>query len=105
MSLRPIDFNGMMQNTQELSITRANEEHRPIVQQEVAAQIAQQEVEVSISQVHEQGDTAESDLNPDEGSGNGYQGNRSRKRKKKAEKVPDGTVSIKSGHQSFDMKI
>ena len=105
MTVRPIDFNGMMQNTQELSISRSNEEHRPIVQQEVAAQIAQQEVEVSVSQVHEQGDTAESDLNPDEGNGSGYQGSSARKRKKKTEKVSDGTVSIKTGHKSFDMKI
>ena len=106
LSIRPIDFNGMIQNTQEVGSTRAQEEHRPLVQQETAMQTAQQEVEVSVTQVHEQGDAAaESELDADNGNGSGYQGNRRRKRSKKKAKVSDGSVSVKNGHASFDMKI
>lgn len=107
MSIRPIDFNGMMQNTQEVSNTRSTEEHRPVVQQEVVAETIQQEVEVSVTQVHEQGDAAaESELDADGSGGNEYREGRVRKRpKKKKETVSDGRVSVKNGHQSFDISV
>ncbi len=107
MTIRPVDFNGMIQNTQEVGNTRSQEEHRPLVQQEVTAQTAQQEAEVSVTQVHEQADSAaEGALDADGGSGTGYSATRRNKTpKKKKEKVSDGSVKIKTGHMSFDIKI
>lgn len=107
MSIRPVDFNGMIQNTQEVGNNRANEEHRPVVQQEVVAETIQQEVEVSVTQVHEQGDAAaESELDADGSGGNEYRKGRARKRPKpKKEKISDGKVSVKNGHQSFDITV
>ena len=107
MSIRPVDFNGMIQNTQEVGNNRANEEHRPVVQQEVVAETIQQEVEVSVTQVHEQGDAAaESELDADGSGGNEYRQGRARKRPKpKKEKISDGKVSVKNGHQSFDITV
>lgn len=107
MTIRPVDFNGMIQNTQEVGNVRNQEEHRPLVQQEVTAMNSQQEAEVSVSQVHEQGDSAaESALDAEGGNGSGYNASRTKKRpKKKKEKVSDGLVKVKTGHMSFDTKI
>ncbi|MBR1628096.1 MAG: hypothetical protein IJ679_02370 [Lachnospiraceae bacterium] len=107
MSIRPIDFNGMIQNTQSLSHSHANEEHRPMLQQDNAQQTIAQEVELSATQVQEQEDAGQSQnaLDADrEGRGDGYRGN-GKKKKKKKEKVSDGKVSIKAKHMSFDIKI
>ncbi|MBQ9631865.1 MAG: hypothetical protein IJV04_02975 [Lachnospiraceae bacterium] len=106
MSIRPIDLNGMIQNTQSLSNTHAAEEHRPLVQQEFAQETVNAEVEVAATQVQEQEDSSESALNPDrEGAGSEYRGKKRSKNPKKKEKVPDGSVSVKKKHASFDIKI
>ena len=47
MDIRPIDFNGMIQNTVEVSNTRVAEEQRPAVQQEFMSMATQQEAEVT----------------------------------------------------------
>ena len=107
MSIRPIDFNGMIQNTQGLSHTQAHEENRPLVQQELVQDAITEEVEVSATQVQEQDDaSAESALDADrEAQGGSYRGRRRKKNPKKKEKVSDGSVSVKKSHASFDMKI
>ncbi len=106
MSIRPIDFNGMIQNTQNLTQTHASEEQRPFVQQQAAQDIITQEVELSATSVQEQENTAGGALDADrEGNGSGYRGRTGKKRAKKKEKVSDGSVSVKKAHASFDISI
>lgn len=109
MSIRPIDFNGMLQNTQEVGQVKTHEDHAPVVQQNVVAEELEEKSEISSTQVHEQEDaTAEGELDADrEGDGRGYRvrARRKKKQKDKKDKVPDGSVRVKSSHQSFDMKI
>ena len=99
MSIRPIDFNGMVQNTSELSVTHGQEEQKPVVQQEFVTVEIKQQAETSTTTVTKQDNVAEND--------SGYQGNRNRKGEKKSpkEKMPDGSVRVKSDHPSFNMTV
>lgn len=108
MTIRPIDFNGMIQNTQEVGQTKSHEDSAPMVQQNVVARDLEEQSELSATQVHEQEDAAaEGELDADrEGDGRGYKTTAKKKHKKeKKEKISDGVVRIKSSHQPFDMKI
>ncbi|MCR4998856.1 MAG: hypothetical protein K6A05_03345 [Lachnospiraceae bacterium] len=108
MSIRPIDFNGMIQNTAEVSANRAAEEHKPIVQQEFANQAVRQDAELSKHSVHQK-EKAEEHPFDFEGGGNGenYYADRQKKKKKESNHGPqsDGSVRLKNDHGSFDMKI
>ena len=108
MSIRPIDFNGMIQNTTEVSANRASEEHKPVIQQEFANQAVKQGVENQMHSVREKEEAADHPFDF-EGGGQGemYQANRQKKKKKDSGKgiVSDGSVRLKNDHGSFDMKI
>jgi hypothetical protein len=107
MSIRPIDFNGMVQNTSELSVTHGQEEQKPVVQQEFVAVEIKHQAETSTTTVKEQENVAENESDAEGGDGTGYQGNRNRKGNKssKKEKMSDGSVRVKSSHPSFDMSV
>jgi hypothetical protein len=107
MSIRPIDFNGMVQNTSELSVTHGQEEQKPVVQQEFVTVEIKQQAETSTTTVTKQDNVAENDSDAEGGDGTGYQGNRNRKGEKKSpkEKMPDGSVRVKSDHPSFNMTV
>ena len=106
MSVRPIDFNGMVQNTSELANTRVNEEQKPLIQQDVVSVEIQQESEVSTTTIHEQSNIEENDTDAEGGDGTGYQGNRQRKQNaRKKDKMGDGTVKVKSDHPHFNMSV
>ncbi len=105
--LRPIDMNGMIQNTIEISNVRSAEEARPEIQQQFATYETEREAEVTTTVVHENSNAAEEEATSEGGDGHGYQGNRGRKKviNKKQEKKGDGTVRIKTGHPSFNMTV
>ena len=108
MDIRPIDFNGMMQNTVEVSNNRVAEEQRPAVQQEFMSMATQQESEVTTTVVHEHSNVAEEEASSEGGDGHGYEGNRGRRRGQKEvkkEKMGDGSVRIKTGHPSFNITV
>lgn len=108
MSIRPIDFNGMIQNTTEVSATKASEEHRPIVQQDYANAAVKEGVELNLHSVKEKEEAAEHPFDFEGGGrGDSYQANRNKKKKKdqKDGPVSDGSVRLKNDHGSFDMKI
>ena len=106
MSVRPIDFNGMVQNTTELSNNKVNEDQKPLVQQNVVSIEIQQEAEVSTTTIHEQENIEENDTDAEGGDGTGYQGNHGRKGSpRKKEKMGDGTVKVKSDHPHFNMSV
>ncbi len=107
MSIRPIDFNGMVQNTSELSVTHGQEEQKPVVQQDLVTVEIKHQADTSTTTIKEQENVAENDSDAEGGDGTGYQGNRNRKGGKPShkEKMSDGSVRVKSGHPSFDISV
>ena len=106
MSIRPIDLNGMIQNTQEVSQNRATEQNRPMVQQDFVAIETQNEVQIASEQVHDFENATDSEMdaaNGNGGTGYGRQDQQRRKKKKKA--LSDGRVRLKNIPKSFDIKI
>ncbi len=106
MSLSPINFNGMIQNTAEIGNIKANEDSRPEVNQsniQVGFEQEQDEQSHSVNQLEQK--TDKYDLG--EGSGNGaYRGNKKNKNKKEEKKKEgDGVVKRKDGHSSFDISV
>lgn len=106
MSIRPIDLNGMIQNTNEVSQVKAREDARPELQQQnLNVQMERQSVE-DASRVKEQENVAKDSLNAEEGDGRGYGGSGKKKQKKKEkEKSSEGFVKKLNKYQSFDVKI
>ena len=108
MSIRPVDFNGMIQNTQEVGNNRASEEHRPVVHQENIAQQTQDEVQQLTHQVTDMQETAEdAALDPDEERKRKAWLRRRGKKSKKAKKKSsgDGTVRRKDIAAPFDIFV
>ena len=108
MDVRPIDMNGMIQNTIEISNNRAAEDQRPVAQQQFMNIEMQAEQEVTTTKVHQNSNAAEEEAASEGGDGHGYEGNRGRKKgspKKSNEKMGDGFVRIKTGHPSFNITI
>ena len=106
MSLSPINFNGMIQNTAEVGNIKSHEDARPEINQSNLQTVFNNEEEHqshSVNQLEEK--TDQYDLG--EGQGNGsYQGRRNKKKKNKEDnKVSDGVVKKKDGHISFDMSV
>ena len=106
MSIRPVDFNGMMQNQQNVSNVKHNEDQKPLLQQQQAfATVAKQE-EASARQVVNKDNLNREEYKFDarDGGKNEYQDNRKKKEKQK-EKMEDGHVRIKGMSGGFDMMI
>ncbi|SDZ85154.1 hypothetical protein SAMN02910384_00328 [Pseudobutyrivibrio sp. ACV-2] len=108
MSISPMNFNGMIQNTNEVSHAKANEDQKPMLQQENLTHTVAKQQEQQSKQVN---DTYKADREDErydrEGNGKGYEGNKKRKllnKKKDDEKRPDGSVTEKHT-TSFDMRI
>ena len=107
MSISPINFNGMIQNTNEVSQAKANEDQKPMLQQDNLTHTVEKQQEQQAKQVN---DLYKADREEEryerEGNGKGYEGNKKRKllKKKDDEKRPDGSVSEKHT-TSFDMRI
>ena len=107
MSVRPVDFNGMMQNQQNVSNVKHSEDQKPILQQQQAfATVAKQE-EASARQVVNKDDLNREDYKFDarDGSKNEYQDNRKKQKAKQKEKMEDGHVRMKGMSGGFDMTI
>ncbi|MEE3480404.1 MAG: hypothetical protein VZQ80_00285 [Lachnospiraceae bacterium] len=108
MSIRPVDFNGMIQNTPEAQNQNNQVREQPQVQQQNIAVVFERETQEAETRVNERSDTAESgpQINADAGgnNGQGYEPGK-KKEKKKHEVLPDGSVTVKNPHGSFDIKI
>ena len=111
MSISPLNFNGMIQNTNELSHTKANEDQKPLLQQSVLTDTVEKQQERLQHQVNDTYNAKKAENKNDrEGSGKGYEGNKNRKPPKDTKEskdqnnLGDGTVSEKPT-PSFDMRI
>ena len=107
MSIRPVDFNGMMQNQQNVSNVKHSEDQKPILQQQQALATVSKQEEASARQVVNKDDLNREEYKFDarDGSKNEYQDNRKKKKEKQKEKMEDGHVRIKGMSGGFDMTI
>ncbi len=108
MSISPLNFNGMIQNTNEISHTKATEDQKPMLQQEFLTEAVDKKNEQQAKQVNDSSNTKRTEDKYDrEGNGRGYEGNKKRKppKEKKSQKLEgDGNVTEKPT-PSFDMRI
>lgn len=105
MSIRPVEFNGMLQRTDDVGTMKQQQEHKPLVdQQNIQVQLAKQEANAS-QQVVTANQSEKLNNQTDarkEGKGQ-YQA--SDKKKKKREMPSEGKVVKKNAFHSFDIKI
>ena len=108
MSISPINFNGMIQNTNEISHTKANEDQKPLLPLSVLTDTVEKQQEQKAHQVNDTYNAKRTEDNYDrEGNGKGYEGNKKRKppKEKKGQNLEgDGTV-IEKPKPSFDMRV
>ncbi len=108
MSIRPIDFNGMIQNSTEAGTIRQHEEARPMVEQQSMAVAMEQEVQERMNQVEEANRTesGEDKMDAKDGGNGEYQDNRKKGKKKEQEKGrQQDRVIVKGQPKSFDITI
>ncbi len=108
MSIKPLTFNGMIQNTTEVGNVHAAAEHQPKVSQENLAITTQQQVQQKAEQVAETSESTEDKaLDPDQSGGGAAGGGRKRQKKKKEEDPlqSDGRVILKGTGSSFSISI
>lgn len=107
MSIRPVEFNGMIQNTHEVSHTKVNEDNKANLQQQNIQMTVMKEEEKTATQVRDMEEAQQHEYNYGEGGkGDGYSGTKKRKKSNdKKQNKPDGAVLLKNARKSFDMKI
>ena len=107
MSVRPVDFNGMMQSQQNVSSLKHNEDQRPVLSQQQAFQTLTKQEEASARQVIQKNDAGREEYRFDarDGSKNMYQHNPGKKKAKQKEKMEDGHVRVKGMSGGFDMTV
>ena len=109
MSIRPIDFNGMIQNSQEVGSLRQHEEARPMAEQQTIAVQTEHTVEEQLNSVNEfaNAESGEDKMDAKDSSGNEYQNqNRGKgKRKKRPGEKPQDRVIMKGQPERFDITI
>lgn len=112
MAVRPVEFQGMIQNTHEPALQRKEEQQRPLNQQMQAAQENTRQTELSRTQISGSEESERDKFDPERGGdGTGYAGNRGKKKedkeKEKEKKGPigDGVVRIKNKPGSFSVSI
>ena len=93
MSIRPVDFNGMIQRTQDVSTLKQNEDNRPVVEQQTIFSQEMKKVEQNLHQV----------VHAKE-KGNGHYEKEERKKKDKKQQKADN-VYLKGQTSGFDIKV
>lgn len=107
MSIRPIDYNGMIQRTQDVGTLKHHEDQKPVAEQQ-AIQTGQlkheQELAHKISKSEEKENDAYRYDAKEKGNGTYDKNGRKRKNQKKDEQE-DGKVILKDHLSGFDIKI
>ena len=70
MSIRPVDFNGMIQNTSEVSHAKANEDNKGLIQQQNIQSTVVKEEQQQSSTVRNLEESRQQEYNYKEGGGN-----------------------------------
>lgn len=105
MSIRPIDFNGMVQRTQDVSTMKHSADNKPVVDQQFLTVQHQKNSDHQMRQVTKQENAQDNQKKYDarEKGSNAYEGRRGKKRKRQEQE--DGRVVRKATVGGFDMKI
>ncbi len=104
MSIRPVEFSGVVQRSQDVSALKQNEDNKSMLQQQnVQTQFAKDTMH-HMQQVNHANDSdnPEKKFDAREKGSNEYEGRRNKK--KKAKEKNSGKVSVKT-MGGFDMKI
>ena len=106
MQLRPVEFNGMIQNANEISHLQSQQDNKSSLQQSMMQNVADIQRQQESTQVHGNIQTETENLD-DDGSGVIYKRPDKRKKKKKDEKEKknDEGKMYKKGEKPFDVKI
>ena len=105
MSISPINFNGMIQNTAEIGNIKANEDARPEINQSNLQTVFDQEEEHESHSVNMTEDVTDQYELGEGGGNNNYQGSKKNKKRREDKKQPDGVVKKKDRHMSFDISV
>lgn len=107
MTIRPVDFNGMIQNSHDVTHAKQSEDNKAALQQQNIQAAVVKEEQVASTRVGDMEEAQQHEYNYGEGGGNGsYAGNKRKKKSKdKKKESEDGAVFIKKTQPSFDMKI
>lgn len=104
MSIRPVDFNGMIQRTQDVSTLKQNEDNKPMMdQQNIQTQFSKETVRHMQQVTH--ADDAQNHQKRYDAKEKGSNEYVNQQKKKKKEKKKDGKVIVKSTTGGFDIKI
>ena len=107
MSIRPVEFNGIIQNSHEISQTRTAEDHKPMLHQANISAEVDKNKDQRMRSVNDPDKSQQQEYRYDrQGNGSGYQGNQGKK--KKDDNMPREDIKsgvILKGTSSFDMKI
>ena len=105
MSIRPVEFSGVVQRSQDMSTVKQNEDNKPMLQQQnVQTQFAKETIH-HMQQVNpaNDSDNPEQKFDAREKGSNEYEDRRNKK--KKPEGKNSGKVMPKAVRGGFDMKI
>lgn len=108
MSVRPIDFNGMIQHSTETTNIKTQEDNKPVIMQENIQVQENKQEEQRANSVQTKNDAGgESFSLNDDGGGRGAYSSSDNKKKKGTKKrfESDGEVRIKNKTGGFDMTI
>lgn len=107
MSIRPVEFNGMIQSTQGATTQKAADDSRPAINQQNMAVTVTKETEQAQRSVTKKSESAkESALDPNGHNGGALFSEEKRERHEKEEMdSSDGRVIKKGEATSFDIKI
>ncbi len=104
MSIRPVEFNGMIQRTQDVSTMKQNEDNKPVMeQQNIQTQFSKETVRHMQQVTH--ADDAENPKKRYDAKEKGSNEYVNQQKQKKKEKKKDGKVIAKSTSVGFDIKI
>lgn len=106
MTIRPVDFNGMIQRTDDVGYLKHQEDAKPMQhQQNIQVQVDRRE-DTLAHHVSDTNDTEKTKSETEnENGGNQYSGDGGRFRKKKSKVKENGKVIQKNTECSFDIKI
>lgn len=105
MSIRPVDFNGMLQRTDDVGVLKHQQEHKPLVdQQNIQVQLSKQEENASQQVITANQSEKLNNHTDAREEGKGQYQTLYRGKKKKTSKE-DGKVVKKGNSHSFDIKI
>ena len=104
MSIRPVEFNGMIQRTQDFSTLKQNEDNKPFMeQQNIQTQFSKETIHHMKQVTH--ADDAENQQKRYDAKEKGSNEYVNQQKKKNKEKKKDGKVIEKSVKSGFDIKI